>query len=943
MSPLLPSQTAGSQEPPTPPPLSPEVPPVPDVDLPPWQPPFLPPSLPPFPPPPPVVRIISELYATISGATGFFPPIVYFLPAGFHYEMPFGMLLIHGLNVTLFSEGEGATLDSMHLNRAFDVAHGGHLQLRGINILSGGNVKEGGGILVRDGGVLTMSNSTIRDSLATSGERFTDLASIFSTEGEVSHQSWKTKVRGGGIAVVETSELVKISRRWPEGDTRTNETGGTGRDSNNIMATSAACHCFATGHADGTISIVDALTMEMVSQRQQEHIGGVNCLDFDPTGTYLVSGGADGLRVWRVRPALELIVNVSHIDVGTMTNSPHPTAANPDNNYLPEYGPSEARFRNVPLNFTSARFMRYSDEAEDEYASYSYDFGYEVEGDPRTCGAGEKTYVALVTAGTPIGNPSVIDRGGVDATSDHIVYGSALQLWGDLCSLNQGNIHLLANHNDLFITVPEYGDLTEEEVERPFSITAMNVLFADSTHFLLIAGHDNEHTPSLAGVQILMCGANNQRRCIKDATLNVYMYNAFVQPGIIHTLDVDMATRTLSLEVGRQYLKVTRWMGPAMMGPAIDDTLYRTTSEIYCASLSPNGRRVVLARSKESKLSTSAVIEILDVANLRVVKSSEVADAHRSMLCAFTEDESRVFTNDAGPVGGFNLWDARGVGESSVASRQVDDVLGPSTYTYYGYDDPYDIQLLVRLSFSLDGRYIRTWDSLAAAVTWDSRTLEFVAYEESVFKPRPPPLSPPAAPSPPPQPRNPDGALTVVTGPCTVHWNSDSSGCVRSDGYPQNSYSAGETCLFGGLPSLPITVTFFAVENSQACEWDHLLLDGVKYCGTTGPQGVVPLSGMMEWVADDFINRQGFELCFGLLIQPPPPAPPPPPASPPPLQYEFAPASESTTAFFGSRRKANLESDSLLGIVIREDGIRVGFVELPFPGDQLKAVVWSPT
>jgi hypothetical protein len=99
----------------------------------------------------------------------------------------------------------------------------------------------------------------------------------------------------------------------------------------------------------------------------------------------------------------------------------------------------------------------------------------------------------------------------------------------------------------------------------------------------------------------------------------------------------------------------------------------------------------------------------------------------------------------------------------------------------------------------------------------------------------------------------------------------------------------------------------------------------------------------MEWVADDYFHRQGFELCFGLLIQPPPPAPPPPPASPPPLQYEFAPASESTTAFFGSRRKANLEPDSLSGIVIREDGIRVGFVELPFPDDQLKAVVWSPT
>eukprot|EP00966_Prymnesium_polylepis_P074463 1728520-Prymnesium_polylepis.1 len=59
-----------------------------------------------------------------------------------------------------------------------------------------------------------------------------------------------------------------------------------------------------------------------------------------------------------------------------------------------------------------------------------------------------------------------------------------------------------------------------------------------------------------------------------------------------------------------------------------------------------------------------------------------------------------------------------------------------------------------------------------------------------------------------------------------------------------------------------------------------------KYCGTSGPVGVIPLDGTLTWTSDGsntVASRQsGWHICFLLSpIHPPPNPPPVPPAAPP--------------------------------------------------------------
>eukprot|EP00966_Prymnesium_polylepis_P077339 1791471-Prymnesium_polylepis.1 len=63
------------------------------------------------------------------------------------------------------------------------------------------------------------------------------------------------------------------------------------------------------------------------------------------------------------------------------------------------------------------------------------------------------------------------------------------------------------------------------------------------------------------------------------------------------------------------------------------------------------------------------------------------------------------------------------------------------------------------------------------------------------------------------------------------------------------------------------------------------MLNGVRFCGTSGPTGIVAFDGQMSWNSDDLETRQGWEICF--RHRPPlpperPPSPAPPPSLPPP-------------------------------------------------------------
>eukprot|EP00966_Prymnesium_polylepis_P087925 2034281-Prymnesium_polylepis.1 len=125
--------------------------------------------------------------------------------------------------------------------------------------------------------------------------------------------------------------------------------------------------------------------------------------------------------------------------------------------------------------------------------------------------------------------------------------------------------------------------------------------------------------------------------------------------------------------------------------------------------------------------------------------------------------------------------------------------------------------------------------------------------------------------------------LPSISGPCVLSGTS----CIRSPGYPAATYGTDEYCTITNLPSKPALVVAFDVE-AYDCAYDYLTINGVRFCGTSGPTGVIPADGRMEWVSDDLYTFTGWEICFqdGPPALPPnphlPPRPPLQPPSPPP-------------------------------------------------------------
>ena len=126
-----------------------------------------------------------------------------------------------------------------------------------------------------------------------------------------------------------------------------------------------------------------------------------------------------------------------------------------------------------------------------------------------------------------------------------------------------------------------------------------------------------------------------------------------------------------------------------------------------------------------------------------------------------------------------------------------------------------------------------------------------------------PPATPPAPPLPPslPPPSLPSCPLGDVctTGPCLI---TDGGSCATSPDFP-NDYPVNEGCTLYGLPPVGLDVIAFDVEDYSAwaddCRYDHLTVNGVKYCGTSGPAGVVPSDGTMTWVSDYIVTKSGWK------------------------------------------------------------------------------------
>ena len=132
------------------------------------------------------------------------------------------------------------------------------------------------------------------------------------------------------------------------------------------------------------------------------------------------------------------------------------------------------------------------------------------------------------------------------------------------------------------------------------------------------------------------------------------------------------------------------------------------------------------------------------------------------------------------------------------------------------------------------------------------------------------PSAPPSPPAPPPPslPSCPLGDV-CVTGPCLI---TDGGSCATSPDFP-NDYPVDEGCTIYSLPPVGLDVIAFDVEGdsntgtdydgdgdpANDCPFDYLIVNGVKYCGTSGPAGVVPSNGTMTWVSDGEVTESGWK------------------------------------------------------------------------------------
>jgi len=97
---------------------------------------------------------------------------------------------------------------------------------------------------------------------------------------------------------------------------------------------------------------------------------------------------------------------------------------------------------------------------------------------------------------------------------------------------------------------------------------------------------------------------------------------------------------------------------------------------------------------------------------------------------------------------------------------------------------------------------------------------------------------------------------------------TDGGSCATSPNHP-NDYGNNEDCTIYGLPPVGLEVLAFDVYD---CPYDYLTVNGVKYCGDSGPAGVEALDGTLQWHSDDVIVDPGWKVCWPAQSPSPPPA-----------------------------------------------------------------------
>ena len=94
-----------------------------------------------------------------------------------------------------------------------------------------------------------------------------------------------------------------------------------------------------------------------------------------------------------------------------------------------------------------------------------------------------------------------------------------------------------------------------------------------------------------------------------------------------------------------------------------------------------------------------------------------------------------------------------------------------------------------------------------------------------------------------------------VSSPCSL---TDGGLCAASPNYP-NSYGDDEECTISGVPPVGLETVAFEVEQCGSCGCDYLTVNGVRYCGTSGPSGAVAENGVIEWRSDGSVVESGWK------------------------------------------------------------------------------------
>jgi hypothetical protein len=104
----------------------------------------------------------------------------------------------------------------------------------------------------------------------------------------------------------------------------------------------------------------------------------------------------------------------------------------------------------------------------------------------------------------------------------------------------------------------------------------------------------------------------------------------------------------------------------------------------------------------------------------------------------------------------------------------------------------------------------------------------------------------------------------VTSGACTV---ASSATCFRSPNYP-SEYRNNQRCTItvSAHSHVKLSVNSFWLEWGYAeygsCYSDWVSVNGVKYCGNFGPEGVYVAAGStIKFKSDNSGRRSGFEIC----------------------------------------------------------------------------------